>query len=67
MYFTTGRVLEGNDDEIEPKQRQTHIVWAIGVFFLFNFFMFFLKLTIVLLYIQVIIYIVHNWEGAGRQ
>ena len=29
----TGRVLEGNDDEIEPKQRAYRIVWAIGVFF----------------------------------
>ena len=28
----SGRVLEGDDDEIEPKRRQTRVVWAIGVF-----------------------------------
>ena len=44
----------------------SRVVWAIGVFFKKNFFTF-SKLTIVLLYIQVIIYIVHDWEGVGRQ
>ena len=29
----TGRVLEGNDDKIEPKQRAYRVVWAIGEFF----------------------------------
>ena len=58
-------MLEGNDNEIEPKRHASRIVWDIGVF-LKNFFMF-SKLTIVLLYIQVIIYVVHNWEGVDRK
>jgi hypothetical protein len=29
----TGRKLEGNDDDKEPKRRETRVVWAIGVFF----------------------------------
>ena len=44
----------------------SHVIWAIGVFF-FLISLCFFKLTIVLLYIQVIIYVVHDWEGAGRQ
>ena len=59
-------MLEGDDDEIEPKQCQMRVVWAIGVFF-FLISLCFFKLTIVLLYVQVIIYVVHDWEGAGRQ
>ena len=38
-------MLEGDDDEIEPKRRQTRVVWAIGVFF-FSFLVVFLILTV---------------------
>ena len=45
MYYMTGRALEGDDDEIEPRRRQMHIVWAIGVFFS-SFFIVFLIFTV---------------------
>ena len=61
----TGWELEGNDDDKEPKRRMSRVVWAIGMFFLFS--LCFSKLTIVLSYIQVIIYVVHDWLGVGRQ
>ena len=31
----TGRVLDGDNDEKEPKQCQTHVVWAIHEFLSF--------------------------------
>ena len=55
-------MLEGNDNDKEPKRREMRRLGYRCVFFK-NFF----KLTIVLLYIQVIVYVVHDWEGAGRQ
>ena len=29
----TGWVLEGNDNDKEPKRRVSRVVWAIGMFF----------------------------------
>ena len=62
----TGRVLEGNDDEIEPKRRVYRTVWAVGVFF-FRSFVAFLYTNIILLYIQVIIYIIYNRKKLKQQ
>ena len=54
------------DDKEEPKQCQTHIVWAIGVFFS-SFFVVFLIFTYVLLYFQDIIYVLHDWVGDNNE
>ena len=41
MYMNyNNRVLDSNNDNKEPKRRQTCVVWAIGEYFFFNFFVF---------------------------
>ena len=57
------RELVSDNDDKEPKWRQTRVVWAIGVFFLL--FLRFFILTNILLYIEVIIYLIHDMEHVG--
>jgi hypothetical protein len=53
------------DDEKEPKRHEMRVVWAISEFFSFS--LFFLILTNVLFYIQVIIYVIHDEESVGQR
>ena len=59
------RELVSDNDDKEPKWRQTHVIGAIGVFFLL--FLRFFILTNILLYIEVIIYLIHDMEHVGRR
>jgi hypothetical protein len=56
---------DGDDNDKEPKQCQSRVVWAIGEFFL-SFSSCFFILTNILLHIQVTMYIIHDREGVGR-
>ena len=57
VYILHNTRQDGDKDEKEPKWRKTRVVWAIREFsFLTNF----------LLYVQAIIYAIHNMEGVGR-
>ena len=56
----TWSMLDGDGDEKEPKRCAFSIVRAIGEFYFF-FFVFFI-LTHILLYIEIIIYLIHDME-----
>jgi hypothetical protein len=53
---------DSDEDDDGPKRHQMRVVWAIGVFS--YFFLQFLILTNVLLYVQVLIYIIHDRMAA---
>ena len=60
----TWSMLDGDGNEKDPKQRAFSVVWAIGEFYFF-FFMYFI-LTHILLYIEIIIYLIHDMEHVVR-
>ena len=66
VYILHNTRQDGDKDEKEPKRRKTRVVWAIREFSFLFLHVFFFILTNFLLYVQVIIYAIHNMEGVGR-
>ena len=66
VYILHNTQQDDDKEKKEPKRRKTRVVWAIHVFSFLFLHVFFFILTNFLLYVQVIIYAIHNMEGVGR-